>query len=83
MYQLFMSNILHFYDKAYDKLIMQPGFVFTIEPMINVGTHKCVIDNKDGWTVRTADGSLSAQWEHTLGITEDGVIIFTEKMLND
>ena len=76
-------NILHFYDKAYDKLIMQPGFVFTIEPMINVGTHKCEIDSKDGWTVRTADGGLSAQWEHTLGITEDGVIIFTEKMSND
>ena len=51
--------------------------------MINVGTNKCVIDSKDGWTVRTADGSLSAQWEHTLGITEDGVIIFTEKMPHD
>jgi len=38
---------------------------------------------KDGWTVRTEDGGLSAQWEHTLGITEDGVIIFTEKMTHD
>jgi methionyl aminopeptidase len=76
-------NILHFYDKSYDKLIMQPGFVFTIEPMINTGTYQCEIDKNDGWTVRTKDGGLSAQWEHTLGITEDGVIIFTEKMLND
>ena len=76
-------NILHFYDKAYDKLIMQPGFVFTIEPMINTGTYRCTTDEKDGWTVRTEDGGLSAQWEHTLGITEDGVIIFTEKMTND
>ncbi|MBR5904561.1 MAG: type I methionyl aminopeptidase [Alphaproteobacteria bacterium] len=76
-------QIYHFYDKKYDNIKMVPGLVFTIEPMINTGTYKCVIDEKDGWTTRTADGGLSAQWEHTLGITEDGVIIFTEKMLHD
>ena len=47
---------------------------------INTGSPKCKID-PDGWTARTVDGGLSAQWEHTLGITEDGVIIFTEKMV--
>ena len=65
------------------KMKIKKNMVFTIEPMINTGTFKCNIDAKDGWTVRTADGGLSAQWEHTLGITEDGVIIFTEKMPHD
>ena len=51
--------------------------------MINTGTYRCKTDEQDGWTVRTEDGGLSAQWEHTLGITEDGVIIFTEKMTHD
>ena len=75
-------QIFHFYDKMWDKVKMVPGLVFTIEPMINTGKPDCKID-ADGWTARTVDGGLSAQWEHTLGITEDGVIIFTEKMLND
>ncbi len=73
-------QICHFYDKAYDKVKMVPGLVFTIEPMINIGRPECKIDS-DGWTARTIDGSLSAQWEHTIGITEDGVIIFTERQL--
>ena len=73
-------QIYHFYDKMWDKVKMVPGLVFTIEPMINTGSPKCKID-ADGWTARTVDGGLSAQWEHTLGITEDGVIIFTEKMV--
>jgi len=75
-------QIFHFYDKMWDKVKMVPGLVFTIEPMINTGKPDCKID-ADGWTARTIDGGLSAQWEHTLGITEDGVIIFTEKMTND
>ena len=75
-------QIFHFYDKMWDKVKMVPGLVFTIEPMINTGKPDCKID-PDGWTARTVDGGLSAQWEHTLGITEDGVIIFTEKMLNE
>lgn len=73
-------QIYHFYDKMWDKVKMVPGLVFTIEPMINTGSPECKID-ADGWTARTVDGGLSAQWEHTLGITEDGVIIFTEKMV--
>lgn len=74
-------QIFHFYDKMWDRVKMVPGLVFTIEPMINMGRPECKID-ADGWTARTVDGGLSAQWEHTLGITEDGVIIFTEKMIN-
>lgn len=70
-------QIYHFYDPAMDKIKMVPGLVFTIEPMLNTGSADCKIDD-DGWTARTVDGGLSAQWEHTIGITEDGAIIFTE-----
>lgn len=56
---------------------MKPGMTFTIEPMINAGTAKTVLSKVDGWTVRTADGGLSAQWEHTVCVTEDGVEIMT------
>jgi methionyl aminopeptidase len=55
----------------------QEGMVFTIEPMLNEGTHK-VKTLKDGWTVVTADGKLSAQEEHTMGLTENGLEIFTD-----
>ena len=71
-------QIYHFYDKKWDRVKMVPGLVFTIEPMINEGSAKCKMDS-DGWTARTADGCLSAQWENTIGITEDGAIIFTER----
>lgn len=74
-------QIYHFYDRRWDKVKMVPGLVFTIEPMICEGAATCQIDD-DGWTARTTDGGWSAQWEHTLGITEDGVIIFTEKMID-
>lgn len=56
---------------------MKPGMTFTIEPMINAGTYKTVLSTLDGWTVRTADGSLSAQWEHTVLVTEVGHEILT------
>jgi methionyl aminopeptidase len=71
-------QIFHFYDKKLDKIKMVPGLVFTIEPMLNTGAPECRLD-EDGWTARTVDGGLSAQWEHTIGITEDGAVIFTEK----
>ncbi|MNS55626.1 Methionine aminopeptidase 1 [compost metagenome] len=57
---------------------LKEGMVFTVEPMINEGTHRISIDN-DGWTARTADGKLSAQYEHTIAITADGPIILTEQ----
>lgn len=54
-----------------------PGMTFTIEPMINAGVRTAVIDTQDGWTARTKDGKPSAQWEHTLLITETGHEILT------
>lgn len=55
---------------------LKEGMVFTIEPMINEGTFRIVIDD-DGWTARTADGKLSAQFEHTIALTADGPLILT------
>jgi methionyl aminopeptidase len=51
---------------------LEPGTCFTIEPMINAGKRHAVTNKRDGWTVRTRDHSLSAQFEHTLLMTEDG-----------
>lgn len=56
---------------------MKPGHIFTIEPMINLGTALALIDESDGWTARTKDGKLSAQYEHTVLVTETGVEILT------
>lgn len=56
---------------------LQAGMTFTIEPMINQGTSKTVLSKVDGWTVRTADGKLSAQFEHTVLVTPGGVEILT------
>lgn len=58
--------------------IMKPGMTFTIEPMINAGSHKTALSKVDGWTVRTSDGSLSAQWEHTILVTDDGHEVMTK-----
>ncbi len=58
---------------------MRPGMVFTIEPMINEGVAEAIIDRKDGWTARTRDGKLSAQFEHTIVITENGCECLTDK----
>ena len=55
---------------------MVPNMVFTIEPMINAGRYECKTLS-DGWTVVTVDGSLSAQWEHTVRVTETGVEVLT------
>ena len=57
-------------------MTLTPGMIFTIEPMINAGRHDTKILN-DGWTAVTRDKSLSAQFEHSIGITEDGAEIFT------
>lgn len=70
-------GIYHWYDKKFDKVKMVPGLVFTIEPMLCEKSARAKLD-ADGWTARTADGGLSAQWEHTIGITEDGAEIFTQ-----
>jgi len=57
---------------------MKAGMIFTIEPMINQGTAKTKIDKKDGWTARTRDGKLSAQFEHTVLVTEHGYEVLTD-----
>ncbi|GHU28484.1 methionine aminopeptidase [Bacilli bacterium] len=57
--------------------LIEEGMVFTIEPMVNVGGYGTVLDRVNGWTVTTKDKSLSAQFEHTLGITKNGAEIFT------
>ncbi len=59
------------------KIPLVKGMVFTIEPMINAGAPSGYLDPKDQWTFRTSDGKPSAQWEHTLLITEDGHEILT------
>ena len=71
-------NILHYGKKNTGKELT-PGMTFTIEPMINVGKYDSKLLN-DGWTAVTKDKSLSAQFEHTLGITENGYEIFTESV---
>jgi methionyl aminopeptidase len=68
------------YGKPGDGLVLAPGMLFTIEPMINAGGHKVKI-LKDGWTTVTRDRSLSAQFEHTVGVTADGYEIFTRSPL--
>lgn len=68
-------NVLH-YGRADEGVEMQPGMIFTIEPMINLGRqHVKVL--RDGWTAVTRDRSLSAQFEHSVGVTEEGCQIFT------
>jgi methionyl aminopeptidase len=57
--------------------ILKPGMVFTVEPMINQGIAECVLA-ADGWTVVTADGKLSAQFEHTVAVTRDGPRVLSQ-----
>lgn len=58
-------------------MLLVPGMVFTVEPMINAGRYTVTVDKKDGWTVRTRDKSLSAQWEKTIVVTETGVEVLS------
>ena len=68
-------NILH-YGKKNTGMELRPGMTFTIEPMINLGNFETKVLN-DGWTAVTKDKSLSAQFEHTVGVTKDGCEVFT------
>lgn len=68
-------QVLH-YGKAGTGLELQPGMIFTIEPMINVGK-AAISELPDGWTIITKDRSLSAQWEHTVLVTDSGVEVLT------
>ena len=69
-------NVLHYGKKGTGKKIKE-GMIFTIEPMINIGNYETKTLN-DGWTAVTKDKSLSAQFEHTIGVTKDGCEIFTK-----
>lgn len=68
-------QILHF-GKPNTGITLKEGMVFTVEPMINQGTHKTKL-KKDGWTVLTKDKKLSAQWEHTVLVTSSGFEVLT------
>ena len=70
-------NIPHVPNRQSRQERLAPGMCFTIEPMINGGTSDTKCDRSDGWTVRTTDGAVSAQFEHTLLMTETGVEIMT------
>ena len=69
--------VFHFKTKE-DTVLIVPGMVFTIEPMLNQGTRHVHLNYNDDWTVYTDDGKLSAQWEHTFLVTEDGVEIISK-----
>ena len=71
-------NVLH-YGKKNTGIDLTPGMTFTIEPMINAGKYDVKV-LADGWTAVTKDKSLSAQFEHTIGITENGYEVFTESV---
>lgn len=70
-------GIPHFPHPSTSRDIIRTGMCFTIEPMLNVGGWETKLDHTDGWTVRTKDGSLSAQFEHTIFMTETGPEILT------
>ncbi len=74
---------IHFHEEPFvphigeegEGVVLVPGMVFTIEPMLNTGKYHVTIDEDNGWVARTADRSLSAQAEHTILVTEDGIEI--------
>jgi methionyl aminopeptidase len=68
-------QVLH-WGRPQTGLVLREGMVFTIEPMLNAGRH-AVRTEDDGWTVRTCDGALSAQFEHTVAVTRSGVRVLT------
>lgn len=71
-------QVLHYYSLR-NKIRLQEGMIFTIEPMINLGkSYKVKVSSEDGWTVTTEDGSLSAQFEHTVLVTSKGAEILTK-----
>ncbi len=73
-------SVFHFYTLD-NKIELKSGMTFTIEPMINAGgSHKVITSPQDGWTVYTQDGSLSAQFEHTVLVTDSGREILTKSL---
>ncbi len=70
-----VPSVLHYGNRG-DGLCLEAGMIFTVEPMINLGTFETKL-LADGWTVVTKDRQLSAQFEHTIGVTDDGCEVFT------
>lgn len=70
-------NVMH-YGKPGEGVTLKEGMFFTVEPMVNIGKASTKLNPRDGWTVTTRDRSLSAQFEHTVGVTADGVEFFTQ-----
>ncbi len=66
------------YGKRGEGMVLAPGMIFTVEPMINQGSQELFVDEKNDWTAITEDGLLSSQWEHTVLVTEDGVEILAK-----
>jgi len=75
-------QVLH-YGEPGTGLELVEGMTFTIEPMINAGRRHVRLNRRDGWTVTTRDGRPSAQWEHTLAVTADGVEVLTRRSDED
>ncbi|TSC84028.1 MAG: Methionine aminopeptidase [Parcubacteria group bacterium Gr01-1014_13] len=71
-------RIPNFYDRGLDFIILKPGMVVAIEPMVSLGTWR-VKTAEDGWTIRMADNSLSAHFEHTIIVTKSGNIVATRR----
>lgn len=71
-------QVLH-YGKPGAGMEIVAGMAFTIEPMINIGKRHTKLNRNDGWTVTTKDGRWSAQWEHTLAVTESGCEVLTAR----
>ncbi len=71
-------QVLH-YGNPGTGVVLKEGMTFTIEPMLNAGTRHTKLSKADGWTVTTRDRRLSAQWEHTLLVTADGVDVLTQR----
>jgi methionyl aminopeptidase len=75
-------NVLHYLPspkEAFADQQIRPGMFFTIEPMVNAGRKEVFLSKVDKWTVFTKDGSLSAQFEHTIGVLSDGCEVFTSR----
>lgn len=66
------------YGQAGTGMLLAPGMIFTVEPMINQGTSELYIDKDNHWTAYTQDGKLSAQWEHMILVTENGIEILSK-----
>jgi len=73
-------QVKHYFSNSMeDRIRLKPGMIFTIEPMVNLGGWEVSIDPHDKWTVTTVDGSLSAQFEHTILVTKTGCEILTAR----